>query len=147
MKGNMWLGLDNIQQLAGHGKGAKLRVEIRHLAAASQLVYAQYEKFEIAEESDRYRLNVSDYSGTAGDAFGGINRGTNVKGMQFSTYDNKTNGCATTYPGGWWFNGCFAANLNGKYPVGLSNDPKYISWATFHGYGNIIFSEMKISLS
>ena len=147
MKGNMWLGLENIQKLAGHGRGAKLRVEIRNLNAASQLGYAQYEKFEIAKEFDRYRLTVSDYSGTAGDAFGGINSNTTVKGMQFSTYDNKTNECAKKYPSGWWFNACFASNLNGKYPVGLSYEAKYISWATFLGYGNVIFSETKISFN
>jgi hypothetical protein len=41
-------------------------------------------------------------------------------GMQFSTYDQdndltNTSHCADKYCGGWWFNACFIAFLNGPW--------------------------------
>ncbi|KAK8766441.1 hypothetical protein V5799_006777 [Amblyomma americanum] len=43
---------------------------------------------------------------------------SNSDGMMFSTYDQDNDGatstdCAAKYQGGWWYNNCFKANLNG----------------------------------
>ena len=41
--------------------------------------------------------------------------------MMFSTYDSDhdhsgySSGCAGNFGGGWWYNNCFHANLNGDY--------------------------------
>jgi hypothetical protein len=60
------LGLDNIRLLVTHGYTV-LRVELEDLAES---VYAEYDSFYIAGEDDKYRINLSGYSGTAG-TFGG----------------------------------------------------------------------------
>ena len=41
-------------------------------------------------------------------------------GMRFSTYDNDNDlhvstNCASVFGGGWWYNACHRANLNGIY--------------------------------
>jgi hypothetical protein len=55
-------GLDNIRLLVTHGYTV-LRVELEDLAESA---YAEYDSFYIAGEDDKYRINVSGYSGTAG---------------------------------------------------------------------------------
>ena len=40
-----------------------LRVELED---GSESAYAEYSSFSIADESDKYRIHVSGYSGTAG---------------------------------------------------------------------------------
>ena len=42
-------------------------------------------------------------------------------GMQFSTFDadndNYGDSCAYVYQGGWWYNACYRANLNGLHTI------------------------------
>ena len=40
---NYWMGLDNIHKLAGPGRGAKLRIEMRHRVNRSQVLAIIYE--------------------------------------------------------------------------------------------------------
>ena len=55
-------------------------------------------------------------------------------GMKFSTYDRDNDlqiggNCALDFRGGWWYNNCYAANLNGHYHQGSSNpQSKGIVW-------------------
>ncbi|CAL7944179.1 unnamed protein product [Xylocopa violacea] len=79
---------------------------------------AEYESFTVESEETGYRLRVYGYTGNATDAFSYQN------GMAFSTKDRdmdvSTSHCARNYHGGWWFNRCQHANLNGKYSLGLT---------------------------
>ena len=65
-----------------------------------------------------YRLNISGYTGTAGDSL------TNSDGMQFSTKDRDNDqwsgNCASEDQGAWWYKSCGYSNLNGLYRSGLS---------------------------
>lgn len=49
----------------------------------------------------------------------------NHNGMPFSTYDHDADdsplNCALQYKGGWWYNHCLIANLNGRYLSGHHN--------------------------
>ena len=64
---------------------------------------------------DRYRLTIGGGQGDGGDGMAYQN------GMQFSTFDadNDNNGdnCAYKAQGGWWYNTCYRANLNGPHTI------------------------------
>ena len=79
LTGEFWLGLSKIYRLTKQGS-SYLRVEIRDFTGNS--FYAQYPIFSIGDDSTKYRLNVSGYSGTAGDSLKKHN------GSPFSTRDN-----------------------------------------------------------
>ncbi|XP_028408748.1 fibrinogen C domain-containing protein 1-A-like isoform X2 [Dendronephthya gigantea] len=110
LDGNFWLGLDKIHRLSKSEQNA-LRVDLMDFTY--DLAYAKYGFFSVASESDSYRLNVGSYSGNAGDSLGYHNS------MRFSTYDqdndNEPGSCATHNKGGWWYNACQYAHLNGRY--------------------------------
>eukprot|EP00090_Calanus_glacialis_P020878 TRINITY_DN32214_c0_g1_i1.p1 TRINITY_DN32214_c0_g1~~TRINITY_DN32214_c0_g1_i1.p1 ORF type:complete len:415 (+),score=106.51 TRINITY_DN32214_c0_g1_i1:48-1292(+) len=102
-----WLGLDKIASLTKGG--AELRIELETFEGAT--VHAIYSNFEV--RGDEFRIYVSGYQGNAGDPLRIDN------GMGFSTKDMDkdrwSGSCSETRGnGGWWFNGCGLANLNGK---------------------------------
>ncbi|KAJ8307508.1 hypothetical protein KUTeg_015592 [Tegillarca granosa] len=85
--------------------------------------YANYSTFQIS--GDKYTLTVGGYSGDAGDSLNYHN------GFRFYTKDDPDPyGCVNqgNSEGAWWYNGCFASNLNGVYGSG-----KGMSWSEFHG--------------
>ena len=144
MNGNFWLGLEKLHKLAAPGKGAILRVDVKHMKYPNELKYAKYNTFEISNEADGYRLQIDGYSGTAGDSM------THHNNKQFTTKDRDQDAwhsnCAVTYQGAWWHSACHVSNLNGLYPLSTpSTSPTYMSWLGMHNeYGGVIFSEMKI---
>ena len=89
-----------------------LRIDLRKFSNAN--AYAQFDRFSIGGEYQSYRLDVSGYSGTAGDSM------TQHNGMKFSTFDSdndlgSSRSCASIYVGAWWYNNCYSSNLNGAY--------------------------------
>ena len=110
--GEFWLGLDNIHWLLSLSKsGNEFRVDIgdRH----GNRVYAKYSTFSVGDESTKYVLGVSGYSGNAGDSLDYNN------GWSFTTKDQdndtKDNNCADERHGAWWYKACTFSNLNGGY--------------------------------
>jgi len=120
-----WLGLENMHLITSL-QPYRLRVEVQE--RSTNLWYsAEYWSFKIGDElNDKYRLEVSGYSGDAGDALqhvgdfmGDLGFGIYLhNGMMFSTYDQDNDNyanydCASSahYHGGWWFNGCYYACL------------------------------------
>ena len=68
----------------------------------NNIVYAQYNEFEILDATAKYALVVQGYSGTAGDSLTGHNI------MRFSTKDKDHDThqdwhCAKITQCGWWF--------------------------------------------
>ena len=146
LNGNFWLGLDKLHLLAGPGKGAILRVDLRHMNGP-YMIYAEYSTFEIASEADGYRLKVGGYSGNATDSLGNsVSSATSHNGQTFSTKDkDNASKCAYQFKGGWWYYACHRSNLNGIYPPNDRTDPAYMGWANFNGHhGRVTFSEMKL---
>uniref|UniRef100_A0A6J0SKZ0 Fibrinogen alpha chain n=1 Tax=Pogona vitticeps TaxID=103695 RepID=A0A6J0SKZ0_9SAUR len=127
-KGELWLGNENLYLLTE--KDTVLRVEVEDWEGNE--AYAEY-FIHIGSESEGYKLTISDYEGTAGDA---LIRGSEEEGseytahanMKFSTFDRDHDqweeNCAEVYGGGWWYNNCQAANLNGIYYQGGQYDPR-----------------------
>jgi hypothetical protein len=134
LNGEFWLGNDKIHRLTKR-KITVLRVDVEDWNGNTG--YAMYSSFVIANESESYRLDVSGYSGTAGDSLTTapiLNRVNN--GMKFSTLDKDNDkaswspGCAIFCEGAWWYNACYASNLNGKYVVNdmVNSNFKAMCW-------------------
>jgi len=143
---NFWLGLENMRLITSV-QPYRLRVEMQQ--SSTNLWYsAEYWSFKIGDElNDKYRLEVSGYSGDAGDSLhyegdwnGDLSFGSYLhNGMMFSTYDqdndNNVFSCAPSRGGGWWFNSCYYACLT------CSSDKH--EWDSLPGY-LIVTSRMMI---
>ncbi|XP_032541569.1 fibrinogen alpha chain [Chiroxiphia lanceolata] len=128
-RGEFWLGNENMHLLTQND--TLLRVELEDWDGNA--VYAEY-IVQVGSEAEGYALTVSSYEGTAGDALiaGWLEEGTEYTShaqMKFSTFDldqdHWEENCAEMYGGGWWYNSCQAANLNGIYYLGGHYDPRY----------------------
>ncbi|XP_021457863.2 tenascin isoform X6 [Oncorhynchus mykiss] len=137
MNDEFWFGLANLHKMTASGQ-YELRVDLRDNGKS---VYAQYDKFTIAEPRSRYKIYLGKYSGTAGDSM------TYHHGRPFSTYDNDNDiavtNCALSYKGAFWYKNCHRVNLMGKY--GDNSHSKGINWFHWKGHEHSIqFVEMKI---
>jgi len=97
----------------------RLRLEVQD--RSTNLWYsAEYWSFKIGDElNDKYRLEVSGYSGDTGDflQYEGDSNGNSCfgcyyhNGMKFTTYDQDNDladgNCAPSRCGGWWYRNCF----------------------------------------
>ena len=133
-----WLGNDKIHRLTA-SRPSSLRVELEDWNGAK--AYAKYGQFSIGDEQAQYRLEVSSYSGTAGDSLAYHNN------RAFSTKDRDNDGgsrtCAVSYTGAWWYDSCHHSNLNGKY-LGEKNDYRGLRWHHFRRSLSLKFTEMKL---
>ena len=77
LSGSFWLGLETAHQLTSK-REYELRIDLQF---QSIIYHAHYDIFRLAGESDHYKLEVSGYSGTAGDSLSYHNM------MAFSTPD------------------------------------------------------------
>jgi len=141
---DFWLGLEKMHLLTS-SQPYRLRVEVQY--RSTNLWYsAEYWSFKIGDElNDKYRLDVSGYSGDAGDAlqYEGDHMGNGRfgdyynNGMKFSTYDRDNDRalehCAAATgerSGGWWYNACMWACLTcvqGKFEWRNNSDTGYLS--------------------
>jgi hypothetical protein len=142
LNGEFWLGNDKIHRLTKR-KITVLRVDVEDWNGNTG--YAMYSSFVIADKSDSYRLDVSGYSGTAGDSLTtgpALNQVSN--GMKFSTLDRDnykiptSPSCAIRYEGAWWYNRCYASHLNGKY------NKTMCWWSLKSDYRSLKTSQMKL---
>ncbi|XP_072167981.1 microfibril-associated glycoprotein 4-like [Diadema setosum] len=106
-----WLGNDKIYHLTAQ-RDYELRVELGDFEGNE--VFAIYKSFRIDNETMKYRLHVSGYSGNAGDSLSAHN------GLLFTSWDRDNDNyelnCAQEHVGsGWWYDHCLYANLNGYY--------------------------------
>lgn len=139
-KGEFWLGNQNLHLLTNQGD-TMLKIELEDWDGV--VATAEYIA-RIGSEEEGYILHASQYVGDAGDALvmgkSAQRADLSSNGMRFSTFDrdqdrSETN-CADMYGGGWWYNNCQAANLNGVYYQGGSNSVlNGVLWPTFKGSG------------
>lgn len=126
-----WLGLQNIRALTST-QLMELRVDLEDYEGEKR--WAKYQHFYIADETDKYRLNLGAYSGNAQDSLTDYHNN-----QKFSAKDNdndKDSGnCAEKYKGAWWYSNCHASNLNGyQYQGDHKSYADGINWTGFRGH-------------
>ena len=137
---NFWLGLEKMHVLTLNHP-AELQVELE--AFNNETAIAHYSQFAVGDLASGYKLSVSGYSGTAGDAM------TYNNGCKFSTYDrdDTPNSCAERYKSGWWHLMCTFANLNGEYVVEAGSGPNQgVYWDRWKQRENLRKVEMFLSV-
>ncbi|XP_062592613.1 fibroleukin-like [Saccostrea cucullata] len=129
--GSYWIGNDVIHQLT-KGRNSSLYVSIT--LTNGKKLYELYNQFSVADEINKYRLFLGGpATGTLGDSLlDTVNSAGDLSGMYFSTPDRDNDGdsegnCAadSNRRGGWWFNDCYLAFLNGQWSPGYWSDPWY----------------------
>lgn len=142
-QGEFWLGNENLHHITAQGNYT-LRINLEDFDGNQR--YAEYKTFKVADEKDHYQLTFGAFVGTAGDALSGsyqfgVSDWASHQGMNFSTYDqdndNYQGNCALEDKGGWWFNKCHSANLNGAYyPDGhySGRTDDGVVWYTWRGW-------------
>nr|XP_034338091.1 fibrinogen C domain-containing protein 1-A [Crassostrea gigas] len=119
-----WIGNDMLHRLTLL-KPQELRVDMERFNG--EKAYAVYSSFSVGDEASKYQLQVTGYSGNAGDGLGPSNN------MKFSTPDQDNDGnsgvnCATYYRSTGWFQNCYNANPNGQYTDSEKTGRSYIEW-------------------
>ncbi|NAU77770.1 fibrinogen-related domain-containing protein [Klebsiella pneumoniae] len=141
-RGEFWLGNQNLHWLTSQSE-TLLKVEMEDWEGGAAT--AEY-TLRVGSEEEGFPLHVSGYSGEGGDALvlSGSDMAPSLShdGMKFSTFDKDNDkwdqNCAEVYGGGWWYNRCQSANLNGVYYRGSYNPEKNpavhngVVWSTFN---------------
>jgi len=120
---NYWLGLRNMHLLTRQPMELYIsmeKFECEYPYANCERAFARYETFLVGNAETNYILQVSDYSGNAGDSMTPNPVAHDLNGMMFSTSDRSnhnwnTGNCADIWGGPWWHNSCGGSALNGKY--------------------------------
>ncbi|CAC5389461.1 Fibrinogen-like protein A,Ryncolin-4,Angiopoietin-related protein 7,Ficolin-3,Ficolin-1-B,Techylectin-5A,Ficolin-2,Ryncolin-1,Tenascin-R,Fibrinogen-like protein 1,Angiopoietin-1,Fibrinogen C domain-containing protein 1-A,Tenascin-N,Ryncolin-3,Tenascin,Fibroleukin,Fibrinogen C domain-containing protein 1,Fibrinogen gamma chain,Techylectin-like protein,Ryncolin-2,Techylectin-5B,Angiopoietin-2,Microfibril-associated glycoprotein 4,Fibrinogen alpha chain,Ficolin-1-A,Ficolin-1,Fibrinogen C domain-containing pro len=135
LKSEFWLGNKFINLLTSSGT-YNIYIHLEDFEGNSR--YAEYSEFSVGDATTNYTLNVTGYSGTAGDSLMSTvdNNIYNQNGMMFSTKDKdndrSSRSCALTFQGAWWYNDCHYSNLNGAYFIGKhSSKADGINWGTW----------------
>ena len=117
--GDHWLDNDLIHNLTSVHGVSRLKVDLEYLSGDSY--YADCDHFVISEAASLYTLNVSGYSGTAGDGLGDGDPASAISnGSPFTTTDRDNDqldrkNCATKFKGAWWHNNCAYALLTSYF--------------------------------
>ena len=144
LDGEFWIGLRNIHQLTIQ-HDVDLQISVWNDTNTS--ITWNYSTFKVAGPDLKYRLNVSEGTGDGSrDTLDFNNK------CDFSTYDSdnddSSGNCAYVRQGGWWYNACTYANLNGRHEKsGLPGTDELKQLITFDsGSGPEVYtnSEMKI---
>ncbi|XP_065053480.1 uncharacterized protein LOC135682493 [Rhopilema esculentum] len=135
---NFWLGNDAISELTKEGVSMRIDMTL----ADGRKFYARYLNFKVGTEANKYKLEISGFSGNVQDSFG-----TRHNGKVFSAKDrdndNDNEHCAQFYKSGWWHDSCFSANLNALYPIDSNGGDMYINWMGILGTA-ITVTDMKL---
>ncbi|XP_063915329.1 fibrinogen C domain-containing protein 1-like isoform X1 [Zophobas morio] len=121
LRGEFWLGLENIYHLTGHEIN-ELLVELADWDGVQG--FARYNTFSIGDEDSGYALELlAGYSGNAGDGMG------DEVGMKFSTREREP--CASESLPAWWLRECTAAHITGKFGHRIEVNPENCPFTAF----------------
>ncbi|XP_052702060.1 ficolin-2-like [Crassostrea angulata] len=109
--GEYWIGNDAIHNLTQANNSLYISITLTN----GTTLYELYELFRISNEQDNYRLSIGGTAaGTLGNRMTPNSATDNLNGREFSTSEG-SNSCAQNHKGGWWYNGCYDAYLNGLF--------------------------------
>nr|XP_034321773.1 microfibril-associated glycoprotein 4-like [Crassostrea gigas] len=119
--GDYWIGNEAIHQLTT-GRNSSLYVTITPMDGGV-VSFKMYHQFYVFGEDQNYTLQVANPgSGSLDDRLVWNDADFKTTGMQFSTFDvdndKYIHNCAAAHLGGWWFNRCHSAFLNGLWHSG-----------------------------
>ncbi|XP_062620647.1 fibroleukin-like [Saccostrea cucullata] len=121
---NVWIGNDVIHLITKE-RNSSLYISITLVNGTT--LYELYDQFSVSNEVESYKLFLAgNVTGSLGDGMFKTNwlpLRYNLSGMAFSTFDNDNDknldydggNCAGRHKGGWWFNFCQGAFLNGPW--------------------------------
>uniref|UniRef100_T1JHV0 Fibrinogen C-terminal domain-containing protein n=1 Tax=Strigamia maritima TaxID=126957 RepID=T1JHV0_STRMM len=140
-----WLGLDPIYALT-HQEDVELRIEIETWRGVKR--FANYYEFQIADESDFYRLTVGNFTGDVEDCFSSYHNGVLFSTIDSNNAGHKSRECARHQGegGGWWYDNCYMVKLNSIfYPQGDVDRGQGVQWRCWSGYWySLKHVEMKV---
>ncbi|XP_071178575.1 fibrinogen C domain-containing protein 1-like [Mytilus edulis] len=130
-----WLGNKNIYTITSNGE-YELLVVLTDFQNTTKK--AKYSSFSLKGPTTSYELEVSGYSGDAGDSLA-----FDHNGHAFSTADHDKDGskdinCAQKHHGGYWYSGCFKSNINGLW--GKPGEQGII-WGSYHSWQMYVLKE------
>lgn len=130
ISGEHWLGNDNLHVILRQ-KSYQVRFDIEDFYGNT--AYATYTHIYVGDESSNYKLSLSGYSGTAGDAMVDMHDNP-MNGMMFSTpgrdNDLHHDNCGVLEMSGWWHASCTYANINGGLYMKEYSE-KSLHWKTW----------------
>uniref|UniRef100_A0A8C4X1E8 Fibrinogen C-terminal domain-containing protein n=1 Tax=Eptatretus burgeri TaxID=7764 RepID=A0A8C4X1E8_EPTBU len=130
-RGENWLGLQAMHALTSK-ENQRLIILLEDWIGHHTV--AEYGSFRVGSEVENGKLHLGHYRGTAGDALG-VHDGRPFSARNRDN-DAFAGNCATKQRGGWWYNACAQANLNGIWHQGGTyngGEQLGIFWEPFHG--------------
>ncbi|XP_052820394.1 SCO-spondin-like [Mya arenaria] len=133
--GEYWMGLNLLYNMASAYQNYTLRVDLSLSDGSSG--YDVYSGFWIRSPAYKYMFNVKQRIDSINMTDKYLLSDTrdfrSMNGCNFSTYDqdndnsdrDSINNCAELFGGGWWYNDCMFADLNGPY------DTYYFYYSSF----------------
>lgn len=134
--GEYWLGLQYIEEMTTQYESV-LRIDVT--SANDSHAHEVFQNFSLSKYPE-FTLHLGNkiVEQISDSEHGFIYH----NGQDFSTYDhdadNHSNNCAHDNRGGWWYNACAWANLNGVY----ENPPGSVS-SVNHGWGGFIYHQFQ----
>jgi len=125
LESEFWIGNEFLHVLT-HQRPYQLAIDMKDFEKGA--FCATYNWFRIGSERSQYALDIGDFTGNGTDAF------TYHHGQRFTTLDRdndlySSGNCAESFTGGWWYDRCYDAHLNGMYPEPPDRqNASFITW-------------------
>ena len=144
LNGEFWYGLRNIHHLTTRDE-VELRIDMVMKENGENLTWT-YQTFQVAGAEAKYRLTIGEGEGQ------GYYAMAYHSGSRFSTYDSDNDAwggnCGYAHQGGWWYKGCYHANLNGPHirPTHAGVDQTYALLLWYDGSESISISSVVMKI-
>ncbi|XP_065943032.1 ficolin-2 [Magallana gigas] len=134
LSSEFWLGNEKLHNLLSQGT-YEMRMDMEDFD--NQTRYVKYSSFNVGNESSKYTVTLSGFSGDVGDCFGSTTSPNQMNNMKFTTLDQDNDlrsevNCAIRTNAGWWHKSCSCANPNGLYLRGENSmgnqGVTYVTW-------------------